>query len=214
MIKDIAIYGFGGFGREVACLIHKINEPSTRWNLIGYFDDGYSPGMKNQYGKVLGNMGTLNNWDRELSVVLAIGSGQVTRTLIDRIRNPHILFPNIIAPNVFFFDKDSVQMGHGNIITFGCRLSCGITLGNFNVLNGCVSLGHDVRLGDYNVLLPDVRISGETTLGNLNFLGARSFVAQRLKIGKETRIAAGSIVLRNTKDGNLYMGNPAMKVNI
>lgn len=46
------------------------------------------------------------------------------------------------------------------------------------------------------------------------FLVLRSFVAQRLKIGNETRIGAGSIVLRNTKDGNLYMGNPAKKIDI
>ena len=71
-----------------------------------------------------------------------------------------------------------------------------------------------MQIGDFNVLFPDTRISGETTIGNRNFFGARSFIAQRLKIGSDTRIGAGSIVLRNTKDGNLYMGNPALKINI
>jgi len=32
-MKDIAIYGAGGFGREVACLINKINEVNPTWNL-------------------------------------------------------------------------------------------------------------------------------------------------------------------------------------
>ena len=41
-MKEIAIYGFGGFGREVACLIRKINERQPRWKFIGYFDDGLS----------------------------------------------------------------------------------------------------------------------------------------------------------------------------
>ena len=39
-MKDIAIFGAGGFGREVACLIKRINkqQPNT-WNFIGFFDD-------------------------------------------------------------------------------------------------------------------------------------------------------------------------------
>ncbi len=213
-MKDIAIYGFGGFGREVACLIAEINKTNPMWNLIGYFDDGQSIGSQNRYGHVIGGLETLNSWSKELAVVMAIGSPKVIKQLVDKITNPLISFPNIVAPNVAYFDHESVSMGCGNIITFGCRLSCDVHLGNFNILNGCVSLGHDVCLGDFNILLPDTRISGETTIGCLNFFGARSFVAQRIKIGDETRIGAGSIVLRNTKDGNLYMGNPAVKIKI
>ncbi|MEG2122093.1 MAG: serine acetyltransferase, partial [Rikenellaceae bacterium] len=39
-MKEIAIYGFGGFGREVACLINMINEVTPQWKIIGFFDDG------------------------------------------------------------------------------------------------------------------------------------------------------------------------------
>ena len=41
-MKDIAIYGAGGMGRETACLIERINKasPKTIWNLIGFYDDG------------------------------------------------------------------------------------------------------------------------------------------------------------------------------
>lgn len=38
-MKDIAIYGAGGFGREVACLLNAINANDAIWNLIGFFDD-------------------------------------------------------------------------------------------------------------------------------------------------------------------------------
>ena len=39
-MKNIAIYGAGGFGREVACLLNIINEKEPTWNLVGFFDDG------------------------------------------------------------------------------------------------------------------------------------------------------------------------------
>ena len=43
-MKDIAIYGAGGLGREVACLIRMINESKEipEWNFIGFFDDDSS----------------------------------------------------------------------------------------------------------------------------------------------------------------------------
>lgn len=171
-MKEIAIYGFGGFGREVACLIRKINERQPRWKFIGYFDDGHAAGERNAYGEVLGGMETLNGWPRELDVAFAIGSAPVLRRLTARVVNPRVGFPNLIAPDVLFFDRDSVTMGRGNLLTFGCRLSCGVTLGDFNILNGCVSLGHEASLGDCNVLFPETRLSGEVRVGDGNFFGA------------------------------------------
>lgn len=35
-MNDIAIYGAGGFGKEIACLIYWINEVKPQWNLIGF----------------------------------------------------------------------------------------------------------------------------------------------------------------------------------
>lgn len=213
-MKDIAIYGFGGFGHEVACLINHINRACPTWNLIGYIDDGVEAGTSCKYGKVLGNCETLNAWDKPISVVIAIGSTKYLEIVSKKITNPNVDFPNLIAPNVFYFDEESVVMGKGNIITFGCRFSCNIRIGDFNVLNGNVSLGHDVCIGNYNVMFPETRISGQTTIGDRNFFGARTFVAQCLKLGNDCRYGAGCYVLRKTKDGNLYMGNPAKKIEI
>ena len=36
-LKKIAIFGAGGFGKEVACIINKINEIKQTWELIGFF---------------------------------------------------------------------------------------------------------------------------------------------------------------------------------
>lgn len=213
-MKDILIYGFGGFGREVACLINHINIDKPTWNIRGFIDDGVEVGTECRYGKVLGNIDTLNEWREPVDVVIAIGSCKYLELISSKIKNPNIEFPNLIAPNCFFFDKNDVRMGKGNILTFGCRISCNVEIGNFNVLNGMVSLGHDVKIGDYNVMLPETRISGQTVIDNANFFGARSFVAQCLKIGRYTKISAGSVVMTKTKDGFLYLGNPARKVEI
>lgn len=214
-MKDIAIYGAGGLGREIACLLSHINEAEgNKWNLVGFFDDGKDQGFNNGYGNVIGGLNELNSYSKHLSVAIAVGVPRIVKTLVDKIDNSKIDFPNIIAPNVLFFDRQSSTMGIGNIMTFGCRLSCNTKMGDFNVLNGCVSLGHDTSIGNFNVLMPDTRLSGEVSVNDLNLFGGRSFVAQQIKIGSNTTIGAGSIILRHTKDNSLYLGNPAKKIDI
>lgn len=215
--RPIIIYGAGGFGREIACLINAINEERAepQWDLLGFVDDNAVVGTKLRHGEVLGNADYINNYSSgEVVVAIAVGSANALKAIRLKITNRKAWFPTLIAPDVKFFDIGSVKIGEGNLITFGCRLSCDVKIGNFNVINGCISMGHDVKVGDFNVLMPETRISGETCVGNGNFFGARSFVAQRLKIGDFTKIAAGSIVLRSTKDGELYMGNPAQRIRI
>ena len=213
-MKDLLIYGFGGFGHEVACLIRHLNEIEPTWNIVGYIDDGVEVGTECKYGIVLGNIDVLNAWRSPVSVAIAVGSPNYLELLSSRIANPLVDFPNIIAPNVFYFDKDSVRMGKGNIVTFGCRFSCNVTLGDFNVLDGNISLGHDSVVGSYNMFFPEVRVSGQTLVGDKNYFGSRCFIAQCLKVGNENRFGAGTYILRKIKDGGFYMGNPAKKVDI
>ena len=208
-MNNIAIYGAGGFGREVACIINAINQVKPTWRLIGYFDDGRPIGTNNYYGNVIGNLESLNDYPEKLAVVMAIASPKTLEYLTQKMTRSNIYFPNIFAPNVLFFDETSIEWGYGNVLGFGVRISCGVKFCNFNLLNGCVSIGHDVTIGNYNVIQPDTRISGETVIGDSNFFGIRSSVLQRLNIGNNTRIGAGSVVMRNTKDGKLYFGNPA-----
>lgn len=211
-MKDIAIYGAGGFGREVACLIHNINEVELIWNLVGFFDDGIEIGTKvSNLGVVLGGMEELNRWERPLSIVVAIGSPTLVKKIVENTINLFVEFPNIIHPSFYIADKDSFRIGKGNIIQRNCSVSCDVEIGDFNVFNGTVSLGHDDKIGSYNTLMPAVRISGEVTIGDTNFFGVGSIVLQQLKIGNSIRLGAGSVLMTKPKDGKLYIGNPASK---
>lgn len=210
-MKDIAIYGAGGFGREVACLIKRINtEVAPTWNIIGFFDDKAE--TANEYGRILGNMDTLNAWNKPLDVVFAIGSPQVVERLAGKVSNPNIDFPNIVAPDTLFLDAENVRMGKGNIICARCVISCNVRIGNFNTLNGYITVGHDATIGDFNSVMPAVNISGGVSIGVRNFIGVNAVVLQYKSIGNDTVIGASGVVISNTKDGCTYVGNPAKKL--
>lgn len=213
-MRDIAIYGAGGFGREVACLINLINHEKPSWNIVGFFDDApATKNTKNRYGEVLGGMAELNSYQSSLAVVIAIADPLTVQKVAEGIRNELIDFPNLIAPGTVFLDAESVTMGKGNIICSQCLVSCHIEIGNFNIFNGSTSIGHDCRIGDYNVVMPSVNISGNVTMGNANFLGVKSVVLQMLMIGNRVRLGVSSVLMRNANDGTSYFGNPAELMN-
>lgn len=215
-MKDIAIFGAGGFGREVACLIRRINEnlEDPCWKLIGFFDDGLPIGSTNEYGSILGDINVLNTWDRPLAVVIAIGNPDILQKVVGKITNKNIFFPNLLDPSVICLDPNNYSLGKGNIICANCLLSCNVSIGDFNIFNGYIPVGHDTVIGSYNVIMPTTNISGGVKVGNCNFFGVKSVVLQYITIGNNTRIGACSVVIRKTKDGFLYMGNPATKVII
>lgn len=216
-MKDIVIYGAGGFGREIACLIRLINEnrPELEWNLIGFLDDDEKLwGTKNEYGTVLGGVEWLNQYTKDLACAIAVGNPTAVQKIVGEINNPKVLFPNLYAPSVTFLDKENLHIGQGNIICTNCFISCNVTIGSFNLFNGYIPIGHDAVIGDCNVVMPSCNISGGVVIGNGNFLGVQSVVLQYIKIGNNTRIGANSVIMRKTKDGYLYVGNPAKRMSI
>ena len=209
-MKNIAIFGAGGFGKEVAAILLKINEQSPTWNLIGFFDDGLEVDTSiSRYGKVLGGVEILNQWNEGLSVVFAIGSPKILKLLVKKITNPKINFPNIVHPEVFFADKETLEMGQGNVVVRGCSFSVDVKVGDFNQFNSLSALAHDVKVGSYNVFMPLTRVSGEVQIGDANIFGLNTLILQGLKIGDRKRTGPGAVILTRPREEGLYMGNPA-----
>lgn len=215
-MQNIAIYGAGGYGKEVACIILKLNDFAIRngeeapWNIIGFFDDGIEKGKNiSRYGKVLGGIKEVNTYNKPLALAFAIGDPKIREKVIGQITNTLICYPNLIYPDVWYADKETFKIGKGNIIGGACTVSCDVMLGDFNVLNGFVNIGHDTRIGSYNTIMPGSRISGEVVIGSENLIGAGSIILQQLKIGERVTIGAGGVLMTKPKNDATYIGNPA-----
>lgn len=68
-------------------------------------------GTQNEYGEVLGGIEELNGWNKELSIVITIGSPHVISLIVEKITNNKILFPNIIDPTVDILDVANIRFG-------------------------------------------------------------------------------------------------------
>lgn len=209
-MKNIAIFGAGGFGTEVAAMLRIINDISPEWNLVGFYDDTRQKGEAvSHFGKILGGMEELNSVTVPLCVAICVGSPAGRKIIVERIDNPLLEFPNLFSPDFVVEDPETFSAGKGNIVKSHCRVTCNVTLGDFNVLNGTVTVGHDSRVGNCNVFMPGVRVSGNTEIGDNNLFGAGSFTKQGLRIGNGITLSPLSPLLTRPKDGCTYIGNPA-----
>ncbi|MBS1541764.1 MAG: acetyltransferase [Bacteroidetes bacterium] len=209
-MKDIVIYGAGGFGKETALLLKQINAAKPSWHVIGFADDGIAAGEKVAGLSVLGGLSFLQNFHTEIAVVIAIAEPSIRHTIYQQLQLPRLSFPSIIHPGVFVDEETTV--GEGSIICAGVQMTNHIKLGRFSLVNLLCTLGHDCQIGDFSSLMPSVNISGCVTIGQRCFVGVGASVLQGLTIGHDCRIGAGAVVTKSFSDNKKIIGMPARSV--
>lgn len=206
-LKDIAIIGAGGLGKEVAVLIHQINQKELTWNVIGFYDDAVSIGNKVAGHLVLGKIVELGKIDCNLNVIVAVGDPIVKSKIVSEITNPKISFPVLIHPMAGI--GLGVELGSGTIITAGCQLTIDIKTGTHVLINLNSTIGHDVSIGSYTCIMPGVHLSGFVTIQDKVLIGTGASVLQHLRIGSGARVGAGAIVTKSVNDHATVKGIPA-----
>jgi hypothetical protein len=59
-MKNIAIIGAGGFGREVKTILDAINVLNPVYNFLGFYDDGFEKGDNSNGYPILGGIECVN----------------------------------------------------------------------------------------------------------------------------------------------------------
>jgi len=209
-MNNIIIIGAGGFGREVAWLVKRINQTKPTWNLLGFIDDCEEfHGSTIDGYHVIGGMDLLHEYKNSAMVVCAIGTSQTRKEIVNKLDG--FRFATLIDPSVIISDK--VKIGEGSIICAGSILTVNIELGNHTIINLDCTVGHDAHLHNYVTLYPSVNISGNTVLGDCVEMGTGSQIIQGIKINNNTIVGAGAVVVKDITEPGTYAGVPAKKLH-
>lgn len=207
-LKPLYIIGAGGFGREVAWLVERVNHISPTWDFKGFIDDNSSLwGTEADGYKIHGGHEVLESFPSNVWCVLAIGNAQVRKSGINRLEAfSHIHFATLIDPNTEMSDR--INIGEGSIICAGTIITVDVNIGSHCIINLDCTIGHDAFIDDFVTLYPSVNISGAVSIGRITELGTGAQVIQGVNIGNRTIIGAGAVVIRDIESDVTAVGNP------
>lgn len=209
-MEKIVIVGAGGFGKEVAWLIERINSRKKQYEILGYVDDGLTKGQTVSQYSVIGNIYSLNAYDEDLNICIAIGDASLRKKLVDKIKKiKNFKFPNLVDPSAIVSVK---KLGCGNIICANNVFTIDYKLDDFNIINLSCTIGHDVIIKSFVTIYPGVNVSGNVHIKQLTEIGTGAKIIQGKTIEENVIIGAGSVIVSDLESDSVYVGIPAKKI--
>ncbi len=210
-MKDLVIFGTGGFAREVHQIVEDFDQDKSAWSFIGFLDGNPESHNKEIHGfPVLGGAEWLAG-RHGVAVVVAIGGPAGKRKLVEQIRAvDETSFATLVHPLAWVGNR--VSLGEGVVICAGTLITTDIRIGNHVILNLDCTVGHDSCIEDYVTVAPSVNISGCVKVGEGCDLGTNSTVIQGITIGHWSVVGAGAVVVRNIPSNTTAVGIPAKPI--
>jgi sugar O-acyltransferase (sialic acid O-acetyltransferase NeuD family) len=120
-------------------------------------------------------------------------------TFVSYLSSKAFVWRNVeIGENCFIFENNVLQRH--------------VKIGNNVVLWSGNYVGHRSVIGDNCFVSLNAVISGGCQIGDNCFLGANSCIAattEGIRVAKDCIVGAGAVVIRDTEEGKVYVGNPA-----
>lgn len=211
-MQKIAIFGVGGFGREVLEQIHDINMVEPTYEILGFFDDGHPSGEFVHGYPTLGGVKELNEWKEPIGIVIAIGTPSIKMAILNNIKNSLVDYPTIIHPSVMIGDRKYVKIGKGCIICSATIITTDIEIGDFVIINLACTVGHDTVIKDYASFMPTCNISGEVVIEEGVYCGTGVKIINQTSIGDNAIIGAGAVVAKPIPAKCTAVGVPAKPI--
>ena len=209
MTKRIAIFGAGGFGREVLQIILDINEvaPGSFEPAAFLVDDTYAA-EKVVHGVPVVSISEYSIACPDAQIVIAVGSSAARRKIVNRLNSEFAPeYAILVHPRAWV--GRNVTIGSGSVICAGVMITTDVSIGEHVHINLGCTVGHDAVLSDYVTLNPSVNISGNVTLEVGAEIGTGSVLIPYANVGRWSVVGAGSVVTKPLGENVTAVGGPA-----
>lgn len=178
--------------------------------IIGLLDDFRSVGESTMGIDVVGPVQMAETLkETGCSFFIAVGDNFGRHLVYSRLLEYRLSYINVIDPSAII--SNDVQIGIGNFIGIGSIINAGSVIGNHCIINTAAQLDHDNKLQDFVSIAPGVTLAGNVTVEKGSSIGIGSSVIEKITIGRQTVIGAGSVVTRNIPRFKVAYGVPCIE---
>lgn len=204
MNDAVAIFGTGGFAREVACILH---DQGRGDRIVAFHEPDEVYRARELLGVPVQPQSVFD--PRRQRAVVGIGNPALRQKVVGELPSDTV-FDTLIHPTVVM--SQWVEVGAGSIICAGCVLTCQISIGEHCHINLNTTVGHDCTFGDFCTVAPGTNISGNCEFGNRVNVGTQASFRQHVRVCDDAVIGMGTVVVKDIVEVGTYMGVPAKKV--
>lgn len=210
-MKQVAVFGASGFGREVMPLARQQWSVSGEPHQLVFVDDQPLDAECNGH-RVLSYAEWLAQPAISRHINIAIASSDVRQKLVERCTADGVQFFEVRAANVV--QLDGVHLGGGAILCSFVHLTSNIRIGRHFHGNIYSYVAHDCVIGDYVTFAPGVMCNGNVIVEDHAYVGTGAVIkqgqpGQPLVIGRRAVVGMGAVVTKSVPPGATVVGNPA-----
>ncbi|MCU0770904.1 MAG: acetyltransferase [Verrucomicrobia bacterium] len=211
-MHDLVILGTGGNCLDIVDAVEDLKagpEPG-RFRVRGFLDDNPATHGTRICGlPVLGPLAMAATLT-DCLFVNGIGSPRnfwkkpaiIAATAVPRDRFATVIHPSACVSRFAEIGPGSVLLQH---VTVNARAKIGA---HVIVLPGVV-ISHDDQIGDYTCIASAACLAGDVKVGEACYLGSHCSINGGVTLGAHTLVGMGAVVLRDTPERSVMVGNPA-----
>lgn len=203
------IIGAKGLAKEFLEILHQNRELKN----LCFYDDVNKDIGDTLYSsfRIIKNLNDAEEFIKNVDdrFTIGIGNPKLRKLVSDKFLN--------LGGKLTSLTSENAELGsYGNTIEDGVNIASGVIITNDvhikrgTLINLNSTIGHDTVVGEFCEICPSVSISGHCDIGDFVFIGTGATILPSVKIGKNSIIAAGSVVSKDVPENVMVAGVPAV----